>query len=318
MRNRFRLVVIAAAAAMGCRGSAGSSFTSVAVLAPSSESEAAHDELLRADISRADTAMRLGLAKGLTAVLTEDVVYLRGGLPILRGRAVARSVLAADSALSGASVRWQPVRAEVSRDRKNGYSYGFAIYATNERGASAIRIDRYIAFWRMEGRQWKVSAYAETYASAPAAIALPAEASSGVLADVMMSPRGGVLDMIREADTQFSRAATKFGSGEAFGRYAASDAQMFSGPGEFITGPDAISESFGPVSAKSSLVWHPVEGEMASSGDLGYTVGNAVFTDEQDGGSPTVRYSKYLTVWKRQRDGTWKYVVDGGSDRPKS
>jgi ketosteroid isomerase-like protein len=63
-------------------------------------------------------------------------------------------------------------------------------------------------------------------------------------------------------------------------------------------------------------VWHPVAGEVARSGDLGFTVGNAVFTGRSLDGSPQVRYSKYLTVWKRQRDGSWRYVVDGGNARP--
>jgi ketosteroid isomerase-like protein len=131
-----------------------------------------------------------------------------------------------------------------------------------------------------------------------------------------MARRRGALDAIRAADEDFSRDATKVGTGEAFGRYAAADAQIFSGPGEFITGPGAITDSFGPPDKKSSLVWHPVEGEIAKSGDLGFTVGNAVFTGEREDGAPIVRYSKYLTVWKRQRDGSWRYVVDGGSARP--
>jgi ketosteroid isomerase-like protein len=135
----------------------------------------------------------------------------------------------------------------------------------------------------------------------------------------MMSPRGGALDAIRLADEAFSTAASASGTGEAFGRYAARDAQVFSAPGEFITGPEAIRDSFGPPSGKNSLVWHPVEGEMAGSGDLGFTVGNAVFTDSTAGSSqPLVQHSKYLTVWKRQSDGTWKYVVDGGSSRPRN
>jgi ketosteroid isomerase-like protein len=29
-----------------------------------------------------------------------------------------------------------------------------------------------------------------------------------------------------------------------------------------------------------------------------------------------VGYSKYLTVWKKQRDGSWRFVADGGSARP--
>jgi ketosteroid isomerase-like protein len=108
----------------------------------------------------------------------------------------------------------------------------------------------------------------------------------------------------------------KLGTGVAFGRYAADDAQIFSGPGEFISGPHAISESFGPPTEKNTLVWHPVHGEVASSGDLGFTVGNAVFTGVREDGAKIERFSKYLTVWKKQRDGTWRYVVDGGSARP--
>jgi ketosteroid isomerase-like protein len=63
-------------------------------------------------------------------------------------------------------------------------------------------------------------------------------------------------------------------------------------------------------------VWRPVAGGVAKSGDLGFTVGNAVFTGRREDGGQVVRYSKYLTVWKKQHDGDWRYVVDGGSARP--
>jgi ketosteroid isomerase-like protein len=45
-------------------------------------------------------------------------------------------------------------------------------------------------------------------------------------------------------------------------------------------------------------------------------VGNAVFTGYREDGARIQRFSKYLTVWKKQRDGSWRYVVDGGSARP--
>jgi ketosteroid isomerase-like protein len=311
-------VLAAAMLASGCRSSGNTAFTNTTVLAPSSESEAAHDELLRADLSRADSAARLGVAGGLSAVLTDDVIYLRGGLPLLRGRSVARMVLASDTSLSRATVRWQPVRVEVSRDGKNGYSYGYAVFASPKQETPAVRVDRYLAFWRRVGEHWKISGYAETYGTPPALVTASDAILAGMLADVAMSQRTGPLDAIRSADTKFSQEASRIGAGAAFGQFAAPDAQIFSGPGEFVTGPDAIAQSFGPPNGRSSLVWHPVEGEMSSSGDLGFTVGNAVFTDQREGGEPLVRYSKYLTVWKKQRDGTWKYVVDGGSARPKS
>jgi ketosteroid isomerase-like protein len=303
-------------AAVACRGQPGAGFSGASLLAPPPEEEAAHDELLRADLGRADSVGRLGFADGLSSSFADDVIYLRGGLPILRGKAAARAVVVAESIATGAAVRWQPVRAETSRDRASGYTYGYAIYGLPQAGVTSVRVDRYIAFWRKTAVGWRIAGYAETYGTPPTPLTLPAAASAGVLADVPMSRTRAPVDAIRGADTDFSRDATRLGTGEAFGRYAADDAQIFSPLGEFVTGPGAITASFSPPIGKSSFAWHPVEGEMAKSGDLGFTVGNAVFTGEREDGVAVARYSKYLTVWKRQRDGTWRYTVDGGSARP--
>ena len=274
--------------------------------------------MLRADLGRADSVERIGFADGLSSSFADDIIYLRDGLPILRGRFAARAVVAAESLGTESTVRWQPVRVEASRDRASGYSYGYAIYGLSRAGVTSIRVDRYIAYWRKETAGWRIAGYAETYGTPPVPLALPAGAAVGVMSDVAMSRTRAPVDAIRAADAEFSRDAVRLGTGEAFGRYAADDAQIFSPLGEFITGPGAITASFSPPVGKSSFAWHPVEGEMAGSGDLGFTVGNAVFSGERDTGPPVLRFSKYLTVWKRQRDGSWRYVVDGGSARPGS
>jgi ketosteroid isomerase-like protein len=302
----------------GCHGSRGpgSPFTGVSLLAPLSDAEEAHDALLRADLARADSVAQLGMSRGLASTFSSDVVYLRGNLPIVRGRTAAEAIIAADSLAAPATVRWQPVRAEASRDGQSGYSYGYTVISSGRGGAPAIRMDRYIAFWRRVSDAWQIAAYAETYGAPPPPLLTPRAAMDSALADVPMRRTRGALEDIRAADDDFARAATTLGTGRAFGAYAASNAQIFSTPGEFITGPDAISQSFGPVTDDSKLVWHPVIGEVAHSGDLGFTVGYAVFTGKRADGAPQVGYSKYLTVWKKQHDGSWRYVVDGGNARP--
>jgi Ketosteroid isomerase homolog len=316
-----RAVWLASVAAAACSAArhqqGGSAFVGAVALAPASAAEEAHDALLRADIARGDSVARRGYADGLAARLTEDVIYLRGGLPIVRGRVAARVVMAAESLGTNPTVRWQPVRAEASGDGKSGFSYGYTIFGAAQPNATSVRVDRYIAFWRREADGWRIAAYAETYGAAPAPLPLPLLAQGASLQDRPMARASGALEAIREADSSFSDDASRLGTGEAFGRYAADDAQIFSGPGEFTSGPRAITQSFGPVTANSSLVWHPIAGQVSESGDLGFTVGNAVFTGARDDGTPFVRYSKYLTVWKKQRDGRWRYVVDGGSARPK-
>ena len=317
----FPAVLLTALSVTAChRGarSPGASFAGAFLLAPLSESEEAHDALLRADLARADSVARTGLAHGLGSVFAADVVYLRGGLPIVRGRVAAQTIVGAESLNVASAVRWQPVRAEVSADGRTGYTYGYTIYGTPaaSQGAPSIRIDRYIAYWRRDDAGWRIAAYAETYGTPPAALSLPPGAASAVVRDTLMARTRGPLEQIRASDMAFSSLAGRVGTGRAFGDYAAESAQMFSAPGEFITGPRAISESFGPVGTSGALVWHPVAGEVAQSGDMGFTVGNAVFTGRRDDGGQIVRFSKYLTVWQRQRDGSWRYVVDGGSARP--
>jgi ketosteroid isomerase-like protein len=317
----FPVVMVAALAVSAChRGasSPGSSFAGASLLTPLSEAEEAHDALLRADLGRADSVARLGFAPGLASNFAPDVVYLRGGLPIVRGHDAAAAIAQAESLAAGTAVRWQPVRAEASADGRSGYSYGYTIYSTPAAGAVAptIRVDRYISFWRRDSTAWRIAAYAETYGAPPPALALPAAAAGAVIADLPMARTRGPLEQVRAADTAFSALAQRVGTGRAFGDFAAENAQIFSTPGEFITGPNAISESFGPSGSGGALVWHPIAGGVAQSGELGFTVGTAVFTGQREDGGQVVRYSKYLTVWKKQRDGSWRYVVDGGSARP--
>jgi ketosteroid isomerase-like protein len=312
---RTRFMLAAAAVTIACHNQPGPAFTSNSLLALPPEADAAHDELLNADITRGDAVRQKGFSAGFAAAFAEDAVYLRGGLPLLRGNRAIRAVVGADSASTGLAVRWQPVRAEVSRDRASGYTYGYTVLGTSGNEPS-LRVDRYIAFWRKGAAGWRIAGYAETYGAPPAPFPLPAAAIEGTLADVAMSATRATVDPLRAADVAFSRDAERLGAGEAFGKYAAPDAQMFSSAGEFITGPQAISASFGPAVANSSFTWQPVYGGISSSGDLGFTVGNAVVALERQDGAAVVRYSKYLTVWKRQQDGAWKYVVDGGNSRP--
>jgi hypothetical protein len=98
--RRLGVLLLTALSTGACHQGArtpGAAFVGASLLEPPSDAEAAHDELLRADIARADSVMRRGMSEGLAVNLTEDVVYLRGGLPILRGREAARAIAAAES-----------------------------------------------------------------------------------------------------------------------------------------------------------------------------------------------------------------------------
>lgn len=58
-----------------------------------------------------------------------------------------------------------------------------------------------------------------------------------------------------------------------------------------------------------ALQWQATDAEVADSGDLGYTIGTFELTTEQDG-TPMTTVGKYVTVWSKQADGSWKVQVD--------
>ena len=41
-----------------------------------------------------------------------------------------------------------------------------------------------------------------------------------------------------------------------------------------------------------------------------------VSTSRGPTGAAAQRFGKYLTVWRKEPNGTWKFVVDGGNSRP--
>lgn len=69
----------------------------------------------------------------------------------------------------------------------------------------------------------------------------------------------------------------------------------------------AIAEVMTPTLTSGRLDWAPIA--SGKSGKLGFTVGKAKFTGAKPGDGWR---STYVTIWRRQPDGTWKVLFDTG------
>ncbi|HJP93649.1 MAG TPA: DUF4440 domain-containing protein [Pyrinomonadaceae bacterium] len=56
--------------------------------------------------------------------------------------------------------------------------------------------------------------------------------------------------------------------------------------------------------------WTATKVDVARSGDLAYITGNYEMTENDANGKPQTDKGKYLEVWKKQADGSWKCVAD--------
>jgi len=82
-----------------------------------------------------------------------------------------------------------------------------------------------------------------------------------------------------------------------------------------IEGREKILDAYRPYydNTTMKLTWTPSRAEVSRSRDIGWTIGTYEFTRQDDKGNTIVRTGRYVTIWKKQSDGTWKAVLDGGS-----
>ncbi len=124
-------------------------------------------------------------------------------------------------------------------------------------------------------------------------------------------------DMIA-ADRAFAQMSLAKGAHAAFLAYMTDDVRLFDGEHPPIIGKAAVAEYYAknPDPKGSTLDWKPVEADASAAGDFGTTRGTWVFTAKDEKGKNIKVTGYYVTGWKRQADGKYKFSFDiGGADR---
>ena len=312
-------IVVAAAALSACSHAASTTRAAPspqAATAPAAPAAltasqlAARNTLLAADSALSTTANH-SLHDAIASGASEDVVML---MPALTRIGTRDSVLAAIDSLNAVTVRtlsWHPIRAELSADGTRGYSYGYGRRAAHTDTLTSVVPIQYLSFWRRESSQWKLVAWLISAGGADAPSAAPPACAHPEPPAYIASHDSTAIATVRAADLDFSARSLKSGAGPAFGEFVAADgASIGTGASEIACGRDAIVKGFDPL-GPGALTWAPRVADASPSGDLAYTSGDAIIREGSD-----VSYSNYLTVWKRQSDGKWRVVADGGNSAP--
>jgi ketosteroid isomerase-like protein len=125
-------------------------------------------------------------------------------------------------------------------------------------------------------------------------------------------------DILLQTDQDFSTMSVKEGMFKAFLFYIAEDGVILRDNSFPSKGKETLKARFaGKSDTEFTLSWEPLSAKISESGDLGYTYGIYVNTSKTTG---EITKGTYITVWQKQADGNWKFVLDtdtqGLSDKP--
>ncbi|HLG55496.1 MAG TPA: hypothetical protein VI485_09200 [Vicinamibacterales bacterium] len=121
------------------------------------------------------------------------------------------------------------------------------------------------------------------------------------------------LTQMIEAERAFAARALVVGWKQSFLEYFSPAAIGFD---EGQAGPAREQVAKNPDPPKDlQLIWEPRYGDISGNGELGYLTGPVRnIRASREGGKP--RHSNYASIWKRQRDGSFKVVMDVGIQTP--
>lgn len=121
------------------------------------------------------------------------------------------------------------------------------------------------------------------------------------------------VEKLRQTELSFSKMCVEQGMKISFLFYADKDVIKAEGENQFpIFGIDSLKASFGEEREKFKLEWYPTKVDVSKSADLGFTFGNWILTKVNG----DKKYGVYYTVWKKQKDNSWKFIFDGGNSTP--
>lgn len=268
---------------------------------------AALDALIAADRAfSAAAANAASVADAVAPMLDAEISMGVPGRGRVTGRDAVLEVFRTAPPYREGTASWTPVRGGISADGTQGFTFG---YFSLTGGDPDRRSRKYLAYWLHRPEGWRIVAYrlvprppgdVPHDMMAPSLPAFAAAASAGTAAHEAS---------LAAAERAFSDRAQTVGLAAAFREYGRADAMnMGRGPG-FLIGLDAISGIFPADQTTSDVRWSTDRAIVASSGDLGVSIGTIRPNGAVPEGEPDS--IPFFTVWRRDApDQPWRYIAE--------
>lgn len=273
--------------------------------------EAAFNRLLESDKSFAAAAAGKPPIEAIPAMFADDV-NVPVGATFVQGKAKATEAMKSTADNLTGRVEWTPIGGNISADGTHGFTFGYMTMTK----ADGTRIPlKYLAYWIKGAEGWRVAVYRRrprAEGDVSTALMTPALPKKMVApsADAASISKHG--ESLAAAEKAFSNFAQTVGLGEAFAKNGRADAVNMGGPKTpgFVVGASAIAQSVGEGAPtdRSELEWSADRVLVATSGDLGVTIG-AIRLNTPKEGQPSS--FAFFTIWRRDDPSQpWRYIAE--------
>jgi hypothetical protein len=275
---------------------------------------AAMDELLAADRAFSAASAKTDLVSGLSAMFAPDVAMPVPGSKFSVNAVEAVAALRANPDNAKSRTDWTPAGGGISADGQQGYTWGFMVVRRPDGSAAALK---YLSYWVKRPEGWRVAAFKRRgrpdgpASLAPLALSLPPRSVAPSTDTALIANYRASLD---KTERSFSDDSKVVGLGVAFARYGTPDSINLGGTGNagFVVGAEAIGMfvSEEKPAEPSTLVWAPDRTVVATSGDLGVTIG-IIRETAPEAGSTAPTLFPFFTVWQRRSpQDPWRYIAE--------
>ena len=116
---------------------------------------------------------------------------------------------------------------------------------------------------------------------------------------------------IVKTEKDFEKLVAEKGPAEGFYQFADSNAVIKREHDTLIIGKNNIRNYYSnPKYQNVTVTWSPDAVTVSDAGDMASSYGKYVWTSKDHSGKAQISKGIFHTVWKKQKDGTWKYIWD--------
>lgn len=119
--------------------------------------------------------------------------------------------------------------------------------------------------------------------------------------------------LLFELEARFAKDVAEKG-GAGFAAWFAPDGVTLGNGVAPVIGKVAIEKSANWSPKDYQLTWTPTDAMMGPSADMGYTWGHFEGRSKDANGNPVLTSGRYITMWRKEPDGSWKVVLDAGAN----